>query len=70
MIKISAGIAYEQNQPMGVASALIARFGFLPKSALKIHCTKFFSDKSCYKLQYATFSAKILLTALRVWPLP
>ena len=35
MIKILAGIAYEQTQPTGVASALIVRFSFLPKSALK-----------------------------------
>ena len=32
MIKISVGIAYEQNRPTGVASALRARF--------KMHCTK------------------------------
>ena len=40
MIKISAGIAYEQNRSTSVASALIAQFGFLAKSALKMHCTK------------------------------
>ena len=40
MIKISVGIAYEQNQPTGVASALRALFGFGGKSALKMHCTK------------------------------
>ena len=40
MIKISVGIAYEQNRPTGVASALIAQFGFWAKSALKMHCTK------------------------------
>ena len=28
MIKISAGIAYEQNRPMGLASALNAHFFF------------------------------------------
>ena len=28
MIKISVGIAYEQNWPTGVASALGAQFGF------------------------------------------
>ena len=33
MIKISVGIAYEQNWPTGVASALIAQFGFWAKSA-------------------------------------
>ena len=42
MIKISIGIAYEQNRPTGVASALRAQFGFWAKSALKIHCTKMF----------------------------
>ena len=42
MIKISVGIAYEQNRPTGVASALRAQFGFWPKSALKMHCTKLF----------------------------
>ena len=58
MIKISSGIAYEQNRSTGVSSALMAQFGFLAKSGLKMRCTKFFSDKSCYKSQYATFDAK------------
>ena len=40
MIKISVSIAYEQNRPTGVASALMAKFGFLAKSALKMRCTK------------------------------
>ena len=40
MIKISVGIAYEQNRPTGVASALRAKFGFWAKIALKMHCTK------------------------------
>ena len=40
MIKISVVIAYEQNRPKGVASALRAQFGFWVKSALKMHCTK------------------------------
>ena len=70
MIKISVGIAYEQNRPMGVASALRAQFGFWAKSALKMHCTNFFSDKSCYKSQYATSGVKTFLIAQRVWPLP
>ena len=70
MIKISVGIAYEQNRPTGVASALRAQFGFWAKSALKMHCTKFSSDKSCYKSQYATSGAKTFLIAPRVWPLP
>ena len=51
MIKISAGIAYEQNQPTVVASALIAQFSFLAKSALKMNCTKKISDNTCYKSQ-------------------
>ena len=45
MIKISVSIAYEQNRPTGVASALRAQFGFWAKSALKMHCTKFFQTK-------------------------
>ena len=46
MIKISAGIVYEQNRPTGVASALMAQFGFLAKIALKMRCTKtFFQTK-------------------------
>ena len=36
MTKCLAGIAYEQNRLTGVASALIAQFVFLAKSALKI----------------------------------
>ena len=40
MIKISVGIAYEQNRPTGVTSALRGQFGFWAKSALKRHCTK------------------------------
>ena len=55
MIKISVGIAYDQNRPMGVASALIAQFGILVKSALKMCCTKFLPEKSCYKSKDATF---------------
>ena len=62
MIKISAGIVYEQNRLTGVASALMAQFVFLPKSALWMRCTIFFfSDKMCYKSQYATFAAKHFL---------
>ena len=40
MIKILVGIAYEQNRPTGVTSALRGQFGFRAKSALKRHCTK------------------------------
>ena len=42
MIKISVGIAYEQNWPTGVTSALRSQFGFWAKRALKRHCTKIF----------------------------
>ena len=42
MIKISVGIAYEQNRPTGVTSALGGQFGFWAKSALKRHCIKSF----------------------------
>ena len=41
MIKILAGTVYEQNQPMGVASVLMAQFSFLAKSVLNM-CTKIF----------------------------
>ena len=58
MIKISAGIAYEQNRPTGVTSALMAQFRFLAKTALKMPYTKHFSDISCCKSQYATLNAK------------
>ena len=70
MIRISVSIAYEQNRPSGVASAPIAHIGFLEKIALKILCTKFFSDKSCYKSQYATFGPQSFLIEPWVWPLP
>ena len=44
MMKISVGIAYEQNRPTGVAYDLRAQFGFWTKSALKMHYTKKFSQ--------------------------
>ena len=51
MIKISVGIAYEQNQPTGVASALRAQFGFFGEKCLKSALYKIFlPDKSCYPL--------------------
>ena len=40
MIKISAGIAYEQNRLTGMASALNAQIGHLKKIAIKMQCTK------------------------------
>ena len=45
MIKCSAGIAYEQNRHMGLASALIAQFGFFGEKCLKNALKKFFSTK-------------------------
>ena len=69
MIKISVGIAYEQNRPTGVASALRAQFGFWAK-CLKNSLHKKKSVKSCYKSQYATSGVKTFLIAPRVWPLP
>ena len=42
LIKISVGIAYEQNRPTGVASALRGQFGFWAKSALKKALHKYF----------------------------
>ena len=59
MIKFLAGIAYEQNRPMGVASALIAKFGFLVKSALKICCTTIFSRQKLLQITIHNFSWKI-----------
>ena len=51
MIKISVGIAYEQNRPKGVTSALRGQFGFWAKSALKRHCTKCFFQTEVVKNQ-------------------
>ena len=42
MIKVSVSIAYEQNQPTGVASALTAQFSFLGEKCLKNALYKFF----------------------------
>ena len=59
MIKISAGIAYEQNRPTGVASALIAKFFFfLAKSTLKMHCTKFFFRQKLLQITIRNFWCK------------
>ena len=71
MIKILACIAYEQNRPSGVASSLIAQIVFFGEKCLKNSLYKiFFSDKSCYKSQYATFGAKSFMIKPQVWPLP
>ena len=58
MIKISVGIAYEQNRPTGVASALRAQFGFWAKSALKIHCTKIFFRQKLLQITIHNFWCK------------
>ena len=58
MIKISVGIAYEQNRPTGVASALRAQFGFWAKSALKMHCTIFFLRQKLLQITIRKFWCK------------
>ena len=62
MIKFSAGIAYEQNHPTGLASALIAQFVFLVKrlkNALykKNFQTKVVTNQKPQLLCYVTFFA-------------
>ena len=69
MIKISVGIAYEQNRPTGVASALRAQFGFWAKSALEMHCTKVFFRQELLQMTICNFWCKDFLIAPRVWPL-
>ena len=64
MIKISVDIAYEQNRPTGVASALRAHFGFWAKSALKMHCTKKNFQTKVFKSQYANSGAKTFFDRL------
>ena len=58
MIKISVGIAYEQNRPTGVASALRAQFGFWAKSYLKMHCTKMLFGQKLLQITIRNFSCK------------
>ena len=58
MIKISAGIAYEQNRPTGVASALSAQFGFLAKSALKMRFTQMFFRQKLLQITIHNFGCK------------
>ena len=58
MIKISVGIAYEQNRPTGVASAMRAQFGFWTKSGLKVHCTKIFFGQKLLQITIHSFSCK------------
>ena len=55
MIKISVGIAYEQNRPTGVTSALRGQFGFWAKSALKRHCTKIFLRQKLLQITIRNF---------------
>ena len=62
MIKISVGIAYEQNRPMGVASALRTQFSFWAKSDLKkMHCTKMFFGQKLLQITIRNFSGKNFL---------
>ena len=58
MIKISVGIAYEQNRPTGVTSALRGQFGFWAKSALKRHCTKVFLRQKLLQITIRNFWRK------------
>ena len=55
MIKISVGIAYEQNRPTGVTSALRGQFGFWAKSALKRHCTNIFFRQKLLQITICNF---------------
>ena len=58
MIKISVGIAYEQNRLTGVVSALRAQFGFWAKSALKMHCTNVFFRQKLLQIKICNFWCK------------
>ena len=58
MIKISVGIAYEQNQPTGVTSDLRGQFGFWAKSALKRQCTKIFLRQKLLQITMRNFWCK------------
>ena len=55
MIEISVGIAYEQNRPTGVTSALRGQFGFWAKSTLKRHCTKIFLRQKLLQITIRNF---------------
>ena len=76
MIKFLAGIAYKQNQPKGVASALIVQFGVLVKSALKMHFTKKKkkkkkkSDQKIVSNHNTQLLVQNVLIAAGVWSLP
>ena len=58
MIKTSVGIAYEQNRPTGVTSALGSQFGFWAKSALKMHCTKILLRQKLLQITIHNFCCK------------
>ena len=58
MIKVSVGIAYEQNRPTGVASVLRAQFDFWEKSALKMHCTAIFLRQKLLQITISNFWCK------------
>ena len=58
MIKIWVGIAYEQNRPTGVTSALMGQFGFWAKSALEMHCTKSFLRQKLLQITIRNFGCK------------
>ena len=58
MIKISVGIAYEQNRSTGVTSSLRGQFGFWAKSALKRHCTKIFLRQKLLQITIRNFFCK------------
>ena len=59
MIKCLAGTVYEQNCPMSLTSALITQFGFLAKSALKMHCMKSFFRQKLLKITIHNFWGKM-----------
>ena len=65
MIKISVGIAYEQNRPTGVTSALRGQFGFWTKSALKRHCTKIFLIQQLLQITIRNFWCKDFFDRLK-----
>ena len=65
MIKISVGIAYEQNRPTGVTSALRGQFGFWAKSALKRHCTKIFLRQKLLQITIRNFWHKVFFDRLK-----
>ena len=71
MIKCSAGIAYEQNRPRGLASALIAQFVFFGEQCLKNALyKKIFQTKVLTNHNTQLLVQKFFLITLQVWPLP